>query len=267
MPPSIKRSITDHSDQYDAAVDTEMCLPPANTAEVTWTTWDADTVLATSSWFSEAWVTTEPPSSFWTSTLSSMTSMSLITGTTPTSTGTSLFTAGLPSTLSTITTSEVMATSTPITTVKVTITSPTFAGAATSSTTVIAEAHPSNWPGTGGWALLIYNSSDCIGQHNNLSMTGQTFDYMGWNSECHDVNYTNLDPSFTKSMSWRVYNGNCTVYDTNACWWQSKGRNESYYSSSGCLNSAAGLHDVGITDVGKWAAVKCIAKDIVPPED
>lgn len=81
---------------------------------------------------------------------------------------------------------------------------------------------------------------------------------MGWNSECHDVNYTDLDPGFTKSMSWRVYNGNCTVYDTDGCWWQSQGHNQTYYSGEGCLNSGSGLRNAG-----EWASVKCIAHDFV----
>lgn len=129
------------------------------------------------------------------------------------------------------------------------------------TTVSVTEAYPSGWPGPGRWALLIYNTSHCTGDHNNLTMLGETFEYMGWNQECHDVNYTNLDPNFTKSMSWRVYNGNCTVYDTNGCWWQSMGHNFTYYTGEKCLDA-----DDGLNNVGKWAAVKCRALDFVPED-
>lgn len=245
MPPPTKRDITNEIDEYDASVDPELCLPPANTVEVSWTTWDADTAVPTSSLSSETLLTSEPSSSLWTSTLSSMTIMPSSAGTTLTTTRTS---ASTSASLTTLTFRITVETTSASTTVEV------------ATTTVSAtETYPSDWPGPGQWALMIYNTSHCTVDHNKLSMTGETFRYMGWNQECHDVNYTNLDPSFTNSMSWRVYNGNCTVYDTNGCWWQSMGHNATYYAGESCLNS-----DDGLDNVGKWAAIKCIAQDFVP---
>ncbi|KUI54448.1 Subtilisin-like protease 2 [Cytospora mali] len=96
-------------------------------------------------------------------------------------------------------------------------------------------------------------SCDCTGEHNNLSLLGQTFDYEGWGQDCHNVNYTDLDPAFTNLMSWRIYNGNCTFYDVSDCW--DEGHNLTYYASEGCRPPYA----QGLTYVGGWVSIKCMA--------
>ncbi|KUI63811.1 Subtilisin-like protease 2 [Cytospora mali] len=222
MPPPTKRDNIDDVDQYDATVDSALCLPPADTTEVTWTTWDAETAVSTSYSSSETLLTSQPSSSFWTSTLSAMTAMPSFTEMTPTTTvsvstitsvsNSSTTTTAMPSSTKTMPTTTVslstessLSTSSSITTITVQV---------TSSRTVTAEStHPVTWPGHGEWELKIYNSSDCTGEHNNLSLMGLTFDYEGWGQDCHNVNYTDLDPTFTSLMSWRIYNGNCTFYD------------------------------------------------------
>lgn len=100
------------------------------------------------------------------------------------------------------------------------------------------------------WIFAIYNQSDCAGNMNKYTLVGE--DNEGFNEQCQSPNYTHIDSSTAKTMSWKVFNGNCTVYDTSDC--SKGGQHATYDTSQGCHN-----HGSGLGDIEKWASVQCFA--------